>query len=55
MLNQTANPQNANYQVMVDGTTNLTTTLKAPTFASKGHFYGISGEVSASVPTIVNQ
>lgn len=38
----------------VDGTTNLTTTIKAPAFASKGHFYQISPEVSSSVPLIVN-
>ena len=40
--------------INVDGTTNLTTTMKAPVFASKGHFYQISPEVTASVPTIKN-
>ena len=39
MLNSTANPANQVYMINVDGTTNLTTTLKAPVFASKGHFY----------------
>jgi hypothetical protein len=39
MLNSTANPANAAFDVLVDGTSNLTTTLRAPAFASKGHFY----------------
>jgi len=39
MLNMTANPSNTFFDVYVDGTTNLTSTLKAPAFASKGHFY----------------
>ncbi len=39
MFNQTRNPDNANYFGLVDGTSNLTTTLKAPGFVSKGHFY----------------
>jgi len=54
MLNMTANPANEVFDVYVDGTTNLTTTLKAAAFASKGHFYQISPEVSSSVPKIVN-
>jgi hypothetical protein len=39
MLNRTANPANAAFDILVDGTSNLTTTLRAPAFASKGHFY----------------
>jgi len=39
MYNQTRNPDNAKYFGYVDGTSNLTTTLKAPVFVSKGHFY----------------
>lgn len=54
MYNQTRNPDNANYFGFVDGTSNLTTTIKAPGFVSKGHFYQISTEVASSVPTIVN-
>ena len=54
MLNSTANPANEIYMINVDGTTNLTTTMKAPVFASKGHFYQISSEVAASVPIIKN-
>ena len=51
----TANSQNALFDIYVDGTTNLTSTLKAPAFASKGHFYQISPEVMSSVPSIVNR
>jgi hypothetical protein len=54
MLNGTANNANQVFDVYVDGTSNLTSTLKAPAFASKGHFYQISSEVSNSVPHIVN-
>jgi len=54
MLNSTANPANAVYMINVDGTSNLTTTMGAPMFASKGHFYQISEEVASSVPTIRN-
>jgi hypothetical protein len=39
MLNSTAQPNNIYYQINVDGTSNLTTTLQAPAFATKGHFY----------------
>ena len=40
--------------MFIDGTTNLTTTLKAPGFVSKGNYYQISQEVTASVPKIVD-
>jgi hypothetical protein len=39
MLNKTANPDNAVFEVEISGTTNMTSTLKAPAFASKGHYY----------------
>jgi len=39
MLNKTANPANENYQVLIDGTTNMTTTLNAYGFAAKGHYF----------------
>ena len=55
MLNRTANPANAAFDILVDGTSNLTTTLRAPAFASKGHFYQISLEAIMSVPLIVDQ
>jgi hypothetical protein len=39
MHNMTKNPDNEMYYGYIDGTSNLTTTLKAPGFVSKGHFY----------------
>lgn len=39
MHNMTKNPDNEMYFGYIDGTSNLTTTLKAPGFVSKGHFY----------------
>ena len=50
----TRNPDNKMYYGFIDGTSNLTTTIKAPGFVSKGHFYQISEEVLDSVPLIVN-
>lgn len=38
---------------MVDGTTNLTTTMMAPAFASQGHFYNVNAP-SGVVPTIID-
>lgn len=54
MFNMTRNPDNTMYYGYIDGTGNLTTTLKAPAFVSKGHFLQISDEVTYSVPNIVN-
>lgn len=54
MLNETANKENAKYNVKITGTTNMTTSLKAPAFVSKGHYYQISDEVRSSVPKIVD-
>ena len=42
------------YYGFIDGTSNLTTTTKAPIFVSKGHFYQISDQVLGSVPLIVD-
>ena len=39
MVNQTANPSNALYQVKITGTTNMTSSLNAWGFAAKGHYY----------------
>lgn len=52
MLNSTANADNAKYQIMIDGTTNLTTTFRSPIVATKGHFYQFSTEASSSIPMI---
>jgi hypothetical protein len=49
--NATATPSNAVYDIMVTGTTNLTSTLKVPSFASKPLFYGVnSPDAAASIP-----
>mmetsp|Transcript_78093 Transcript_78093/g.107977 ORF Transcript_78093/g.107977 Transcript_78093/m.107977 type:complete len:143 (+) Transcript_78093:2582-3010(+) len=56
MYNLTANPANALFEIYVDGTTNMTTTLKAPAFASKGHYYQISEEIKdVSVPKLTDK
>ena len=54
MQNETANPTNANYEVKITGTTNMTSTLRAYSFAAKGHYYQISDEVLSSKPKIVD-
>lgn len=55
MYNMTRNPANANFDIYVDGTTNLTTTLMAWGFAAKGHYYQLSDEAASSAPTLVDQ
>jgi hypothetical protein len=56
MLNMTANPANAVYQINIDGTTNLTTTYKSPLVATKGHYLDFSTNENAtsSIPMVVN-
>lgn len=56
MYNVTKNPANKNFQVLVDGTSNLTTTLNAWGFAAKGHYYELSEDPTArnAAPTIVD-
>jgi len=39
MQNSTANPANKNYDVLVTGTTNMTSSLNAYGFAGKGHYW----------------
>ena len=39
MQNETANPVNANFDVKITGSTNMTTSLNAYGFAAKGHYY----------------
>lgn len=43
------------YYGFIDGTSNLTTTTKAPMFVSKGHFYQIAEAAADSVPKIVDK
>lgn len=45
---------NANFDIEVSGTSNLTTTLRAPAIAAKGHYYGLSELASSSKPEIVD-
>ena len=54
MLNMTANPANAVFQIMIDGTTNLTTTFKAPVVATKGHYLDFSTVAISSAPMLMN-
>ena len=54
MQNQTTNAANKNFNVNIAGTSNLTSSLGANTIATKGHYYGISEEVSDSLPQISN-
>ena len=52
----TAHPSNAYYDIYVTGTTNMTSSMHANTFASKGHFYDIADSVKdQSVPKIVDK
>ena len=55
MQNETANPANANFNVKITGTTNMTSTLGAYGFAAKGHYYQMSEEAYASKPKIVDK
>ena len=52
--NQTENPDNANFNIAVSGTTNMTTIYKANSFVAKGHYYQLSEEAKSSIPTIVD-
>ena len=38
MVNETANPSNENFDVKITGTSNITTSLNAFGFVSKGHY-----------------
>lgn len=50
----TKNPANTNYQVYIDGTSNMTSTLNAPAFVAKGHYYQLSAEAESSKCVIVD-
>jgi hypothetical protein len=53
--NMTATPVNSHFDIYVTGTTNLTSTLMAPVFASNGHYQGITSvECADSIPIIRN-
>ena len=44
MQNSTANPDNEIYNVRITGTTNMTTSWDAYSFAAKGHYLQLSDE-----------
>ena len=46
--------ENVNFDIGITGTSNLTTTLRAPAIAAKGHYYGLSEQASSSKPDIVD-
>ena len=52
----TSNPENALYNIMINGTTNVTTTYQAPMFVSNGGYLNItnSSEVQMSLPRDAN-
>ena len=45
---------NRNFETYVDGTSNMTSTLLAPAFVAKGHYYDLSEEVESSKCEIVD-
>ena len=51
----TANPANENYEVYVDGTSNMSSTLGAFGFVAKGHYYQLSPLADDSKPVIVDK
>ena len=40
------------FNIKINGTTNMTTIFNANSFAAKGHYHGISSEVQHSQPRI---
>lgn len=55
LSNSTANPVNSVFDIFVTGTTNLTSTLMSPMFASNSHFLGVtSPDVAGSIPVILD-
>ena len=54
MVNKTANPANENFDVRITGTSNMTTSLNAYGFVSKGHYLQLSEAAEESKPVIVD-
>ena len=52
MSNYTYNPANTIYDVRINGTANLATSLMAPVIASKGHFYQMADDLGDTIPPI---
>ena len=55
MYNMTKSETNAKFQTYIDGTSNMTSTLLAPAFVAKGHYYDLSEVVESSKCEIVDQ
>jgi hypothetical protein len=47
-------PANSVFNIMVGGTTNMTSTYNAPVFVSNGNFFGIDSNAQSSLPTDIN-
>ena len=45
---------NDNYNIKINGTSDLTTILRAPAIATKGHYYGLQDSAISSTPEIVD-
>lgn len=52
MYNATYNTDNAVYSTRINGTSNMTTIMLAPMFASKGHYYQIATDLGDTLPII---
>jgi hypothetical protein len=52
MQNKTVNPANINYDVVVTGTSNVTSTLNAYGFVAKGHYLQL-GEAAADSKALI--
>ena len=54
MYNMTGYEPNVNFDTYIDGTSNMTSTLLAPAFVAKGHYYDLSPVVESSKCEIVD-
>ena len=54
MYNMTGYEPNVNFETYIDGTSNMTSTLLAPAFVAKGHYYDLSPVVESSKCEIVD-
>ena len=52
MENETAVTSNANYNIKISGTTNMTSILRGQSFAAKGHYYQLSSAAADSKPQL---
>ena len=50
----TENSANQNYAILVSGTTNITSTFNANAFVTKGHYYQVTEDATASICKIVD-